>query len=402
MPLYPAQIDNFSSLPLAVDNSTPVPGDIFNKLRTAVLQIETELGITPRAIYTTVRNRLDQLEFTLGNLQIISLAGDLGGTLAEPKVIQIQGRPVVDSLPPYDSVLAWNGNAWEPKNLDIISLSGDLGGTLSSPKVIGLQGRDLLDIAPLDGYVIAWDTSAWLPKSVNSLLPTATAINQVIVWDGTDYIADTLNQDDISVGYKFDLSNNDTVLFTVGETVNPQVNVSYDFDPDLVIVTNDQSLPDENVTASVLSSNQFTTANSYLRYAFDEKVIITIKATKGRSTKSINRVLTWGQPIFWGVGEFLPGNFQTFLESLDSELTNTINASFQVNASITEKVYFACRSGYGNGILSVNGMLAGFNKIQTALFDNGHGFIENYDLYESDNYGLGDIIVTVSPTPSVL
>lgn len=402
MPLYPAQIDNFSSLPLAVDNSTPVPGDIFNKLRTAVLQIETELGITPRAIYTTVRNRLDQLEFVLGNLQIISLDGDLGGTLAEPKVIQIQGRPVVDSLPLFDSVLSWNGNAWEPKNLDIISLSEDLGGTLSNPKVIGLQGRDLLSTAPEDGYVIAWNSLAWEPKSINSLLPEATISGQVIIWNGTDYIADLLTQDDIYPGYKFNLSDNDTVIFTVGETVNAEVNVSYDVDPDLVIVVNDQSLPNEDVTSGVLSSNQFTTANSYLKYAFNEKVNLTVKATKGRLTKSLNRVLTWGQPVFWGVGQFSPGNFQSFIESLNSEVTTNINASFQVNAGLSQKVYFACRSGYGNGILSVNGILAGFNKIQTALFDNGYGFIENYDLYESDNYGLGDIIVTVSPIPSVL
>lgn len=114
MPKYPAQIDTTQSLPTAIDNLTPVQGSIFNKLRDAVLSIEAELGVKPSGSYTTVRARLDALETIIGNLKIIELDRDLGGTLEDPLVIGIQGRPVSDVPPQLNEVLAWNGIAWVP------------------------------------------------------------------------------------------------------------------------------------------------------------------------------------------------------------------------------------------------------------------------------------------------
>ncbi len=79
MPKYPAQIDNSQSLPTAIDNLKPVQGSIFNKLRDAVLAVESELGVKPSGSYTTVRSRLDILESVIGNLLVIELHKDLGG-----------------------------------------------------------------------------------------------------------------------------------------------------------------------------------------------------------------------------------------------------------------------------------------------------------------------------------
>jgi hypothetical protein len=114
MPKYPAQIDNSQSLPTAVDNLTPVQGSIFNKLRDAVIAVESELGVKPSGSYTTVRARLDTLEGIIGNLQIIELHKDLGGTLENPLVIGIQGRPVSTVVPQFGEVLVWDGISWTP------------------------------------------------------------------------------------------------------------------------------------------------------------------------------------------------------------------------------------------------------------------------------------------------
>src|SRR5271170_761465 len=96
---YPAQIDTKTSLPIAIDNLTPVQGSVFNALRSAVLAMESTLGTQPNGVYGTVANRLTTLEGTVGNIQTISLAGDLGGTLAVPVVIGIQGRPISNASP---------------------------------------------------------------------------------------------------------------------------------------------------------------------------------------------------------------------------------------------------------------------------------------------------------------
>lgn len=114
MPKYPGQIDDTTSLPTAIDNVTPVRGLIFNRLRGATLAIEQELGVKPSGTYGTVRGRLDALEGIIGNLEIIDLSGDLGGTLDTPKVIGIQGRPISNVAPAISDILGWNGIAWIP------------------------------------------------------------------------------------------------------------------------------------------------------------------------------------------------------------------------------------------------------------------------------------------------
>lgn len=114
MSLYPAQIDNSNSLPEVVDNFTPVMGDIFNALRSAVLSIETTLGINPNGLYGNVASRLTTLENLIALTPIIQIAGDLGGTPADPIVIGIQGNPVSNTAPGVGQAILWNGIAWIP------------------------------------------------------------------------------------------------------------------------------------------------------------------------------------------------------------------------------------------------------------------------------------------------
>jgi hypothetical protein len=163
---YPAQIDTTASLPTAVDNATPVKGDIFNRLRDAVLAVESELGVKPSGTNTTVRARLDSLESIVGNLQIIELDQDLGGTLESPLVIGLQGRPLASTGPNPNEVLTWNGIAWipaPPKGLVDVFLAGDLGGTKYSQTVVGLQNHPISTTAPLPGQLLTWDGTHWTP-----------------------------------------------------------------------------------------------------------------------------------------------------------------------------------------------------------------------------------------------
>lgn len=111
---YPAQIDTSQSLPIAIDNQTPVQGLIFNKLRDAVLSVESELGVKPSATYSTVKARIDNLENIIGNLKIIKLNMDLGGDLENPLVVGIQGRPISTVPPQQGDAYVWNGIAWAP------------------------------------------------------------------------------------------------------------------------------------------------------------------------------------------------------------------------------------------------------------------------------------------------
>jgi hypothetical protein len=64
---YPSQIDSQQELPVATDNVTPVKAEVVNRLRDAVLAIETELGIDPSREFGSVRARLDHIQANSGD-----------------------------------------------------------------------------------------------------------------------------------------------------------------------------------------------------------------------------------------------------------------------------------------------------------------------------------------------
>ncbi len=142
---YPASIDNSLSLPAAVDGSSTVSASIVNRLRTTIIDIQTELGVQPSGVYTNVKTRLDTIEGIVGDFQAIELAGDLGGTISTPLVTGLQGNPISPTAPTTGQALTWNGSVWAPttpsgSGSGTFTAAGDLSGTDSSQTVIKING----------------------------------------------------------------------------------------------------------------------------------------------------------------------------------------------------------------------------------------------------------------------
>ena len=76
--IYPNSIDGYAQLPLVVDTVTHINAVTVNRLRSAIVNIETELGIQPSGTYTDVRERLDALEDRIGSIETLltELLGD--------------------------------------------------------------------------------------------------------------------------------------------------------------------------------------------------------------------------------------------------------------------------------------------------------------------------------------
>lgn len=184
---YPAQIDTNQSLPTVVDNLTPVQGKVFNQLRDAVIAIEAALGPQPNGLYTSVASRVGNLENIVGNLQIISLAQDIGGTLGSPLVVGLQGRPLSDAGPLNNEVLTWNGIAWvplPPSGLINVILACDLSGSKLCQIVVGLQGNPISPAAPVLGALLQWNGTEWIGG------PTVTPTpGELLTWSGTGWVA---------------------------------------------------------------------------------------------------------------------------------------------------------------------------------------------------------------------
>jgi hypothetical protein len=86
--IYPDGIDGYAQLPLVVDNVTRIDAVTVNRLRSAIVKIETELGTQPSGDFETVKARLDALENTLVDF-LPPLTGQQYAALVEDPVGEI-------------------------------------------------------------------------------------------------------------------------------------------------------------------------------------------------------------------------------------------------------------------------------------------------------------------------
>lgn len=105
---------------------------------------------------------------------IIQLAGDLGGTATNVKVVKIQGFNVVTTAPTSGQTLTWNGSAWAPATPSSTFIaSQDLFGNNVSQTVVGIQTRAVANTAPSNRQTLTWisGNNRWEPTTTQ---PTGT------------------------------------------------------------------------------------------------------------------------------------------------------------------------------------------------------------------------------------
>lgn len=364
---YPSSIDDSNSLPKVSDNSSPIQSSVYNTLRDTIVEVEKELGVKPSGKYTTVRHRLDMLEELLNSINAISLAGDLGGSTISPKVTGFQGNPVDPTAPLPNQVLVWNGVAWTPQNQSGSVIFGqDLSGINGSQTVVGLQNRPVSSTAPSNNQVLAWDGYKWTPTNPGGGVAFTVNLNSLVT------------------------------IAEVNQTINtPAFNASYNLTVDSATLTDS-----DNVSPQTLA-NPFTSFNSiynFTKNSFGDVVTFTLNATSSTQNSSGTATITWGQRLYWGTST-IPGSYnESFIENyLSSQVTTSVNKTFTVTAGSLDKIYFACRSAYGTPTFTVGGFEGGFFLAASGVsVTNAYGFTENYDIYESDNVGLGLTTVVVS------
>lgn len=122
---------------------------------------------------------------------------------------------------------------------------------------------------------------------------------------------------------------------------------------------------------------------------------LSVKDARGvAASKSVS--IQWFNGVYTGaaVGEIVDGIF------LRSELTKSLQSSraktFTVNAAAGEYIWYACPVRYGTPAFNVGGFDGGFSKVKTFDFTNASNYTEAYQVWRSDNPGLGNTTVKVS------
>jgi hypothetical protein len=95
-------------------------------------------------------------------------SGDITGAVTDQTVVALQGNPVSSAAPTTGYVLAWNGSLWLPTALAVPSatVGGDLSGTLPNPTVVGLQGRPVSTPSLTPLYALVWTGAAWSGEAI--------------------------------------------------------------------------------------------------------------------------------------------------------------------------------------------------------------------------------------------
>ncbi len=358
--------------------------------------------------------------------------GDLTGTAFSQTVIAINGAtvPVAGSLTIGNGLYVSGSSALSYSGLNLAggsdyvfgilptanqadqTMAGDVTGTTGASTVAKLRGVNVSATAPTDGYVLTYvaGSTEWEPKPIvtasssiafyeeGTLVASRPALNVV---GGTATIVDDPGNNRVNLIITASTSGTDHVDFNgygliqdglaeVGQFIsNARFKSNYDFVPVLVQLDDTDGTATKDVSAT---PDSFSSDGYFQKNTFGASVTFTLTADGYTDTFGV----TWGQRNYFGTGP-AGSNTAAFISKLGSVVSKTVDTLFTANANSTEKIYFACRSGYGTPQIFFNGFSGGFSTTYTVSVTNPYGFTENYTLYESDNVGLGITTIEVYP-----
>jgi hypothetical protein len=124
-------------------------------------------------------------------------------------------------------------------------------------------------------------------------------------------------------------------------------------------------------------------------------VSIYVKDTRGaEETKTAS--IQWLNGVYTGAAAAPAAIDSAFIRTLTKSLQGGKGKTFTVNAASGAYIWYACPARYGTPNFNVGGFDGGFSKVATLDYTNPSGYTESYQVWRSDNAGLGSTTVTVS------
>ena len=123
----------------------------------------------------------------------------------------------------------------------------------------------------------------------------------------------------------------------------------------------------------------------------------TLKATDERDAEATKTTaITFLNGVYWGVAADTSSFDSAFILGLTKGLQASKAKTFTVNAAAGQHIYYAIPTRYGTPSFKVGGFEGGFAKVATINFTNASGYEESYDIWKSDNAGLGNTTVVAA------
>ena len=171
--------------------------------------------------------------------------------------------------------------------------------------------------------------------------------------------------------------------------VNPGFTAAYNQAATAVSLTDTDG--DNDVIA--LPGTAFVSPHTFTKNAYGQSVTFTDHASNANGAATAAVAISWGQNVFFGaIVDPGGGGYNTaFLNSLIATLRLAPSGNYAYNASALQSCFWAARAGFA--LTPANFTVGGFpfacSKVATFNYTNANGIVESYDLFRSDNIGLG-------------
>lgn len=143
---------------------------------------------------------------------------------------------------------------------------------------------------------------------------------------------------------------------------------------------------DKAERTAVLEGLSLTQDSTFTVKVIDERGAIATKST----------AVTFLNGVYCGVLQDGAALDSAAILTLTKRLQAGKSIKFSVNAAAGKRIAFALPTRYGTPNFNVGGFDGGFSLAATLDFTNASGYTESYDVWLSDNAGLGQTTVTVT------
>lgn len=210
----------------------------------------------------------------------------------------------------------------------------------------------------------------------------ATAINYI----NEDYNVSNLQQALDLLLYKelsisFTTTNATTLM--LGYAI-PAITFKWVYNKDSIVYQTFDGKTLDVATRTYIHEQQVTADKTFILRAHDGKQ---------EYSKSIS--FSFVNSVFYGA-QAQGDTYSTLLNNLSSVLSNSKSRTVTVDCATNQYIYYAYPTRLGDATFSVGGFSGGFTKVATYSYTNRYGYVEDYNIYKSNNNSLGTTTITVS------
>lgn len=151
-----------------------------------------------------------------------------------------------------------------------------------------------------------------------------------------------------------------------------------------------------SVTVEGESVSPDTTSKELTGLQITAEKEFTVMAADSRGSQTATVVMRFCNGVYTGAAAAPAAVDSAFIRTLTKTLQSYKTRTFTASAAAGQYIWYACPAGYGTPVFNVGGFDGGFSKVSTLNYTNPSGYTESYQVWRSDNAGLGQTTVKVS------